>query len=405
MCNFRVDVRSLSRDTPSAMSSKTQDTGATRLFLFLMNITTTHSSTSTPPALGSRERPRASGTLGLQDAHLLGDVPHGFGAASLFRKRTPTDALLDEYGEMSGIVALERRDESLRGKVGHERRYMSAVRGRTRVKDLDAFTDMEAGESVTVAGLIMDHLDRIPKIGEEVKCAGVNLMISKATDRSIDEVLLFALEVIEGALDMILMLMVGVSLSLILSAFFSGTESGIYFVSKEKLRVLEAQGNRKAKRLLFMLASPGALVSPCWWATISPFRSAPIAPCATSPRRWDHPWITAEIMTTALFLPFFLFGEVLPKATYRLYGQEMMLGSVRIIQCFRWLFWPISATVGWVARRLEAAWGLNPETEASFDRDHMSKNIGLAHAGERSPTNSWNPSPRPCPPAISPWDA
>jgi CBS domain containing-hemolysin-like protein len=67
---------------------------------------------------------------------------------------------------------------------------MKAVSGRTRVRDLDGFWDVEVGESVTLAGLIMEHLDRIPKLGEEVEILGTHLMVSKATDRSIEEVLL-----------------------------------------------------------------------------------------------------------------------------------------------------------------------------------------------------------------------
>ncbi len=99
--------------------------------------------------------------------------------------------VVDEYGEMSGIVTWKDVMKCMRRRVGQEVRQKMVVHGRTKVKDLDGFWCEEVGESITLAGLIMDRLDRIPKIGEEVDVAGVKLMVSKATDRSIEEVLLF----------------------------------------------------------------------------------------------------------------------------------------------------------------------------------------------------------------------
>jgi magnesium and cobalt transporter len=98
--------------------------------------------------------------------------------------------VVDEYGEMSGIVTWNDVMKCMRRRVSGDRRAMKAVSGRTRVRDLDGFWDVEVGESVTLAGLIMEHLDRIPKLGEEVEILGTHLMVSKATDRSIEEVLL-----------------------------------------------------------------------------------------------------------------------------------------------------------------------------------------------------------------------
>ena len=57
------------------------------------------------------------------------------------------------------------------------------------------------------------------------------------------------------------MLLLGLLASLLLSAFFSGTESGFYFIKKERLHLLEAQGHRAARKLLDILRQPGPLVS------------------------------------------------------------------------------------------------------------------------------------------------
>lgn len=178
-------------------------------------------------------------------------------------------------------------------------------------------------------------------------------------------------------------MLIAVSLSLLLSAFFSGTESGFYFVRKERLRVLEAQAVMPAKVLVAMMEHPRALV-----CTMLVGNNLALQLGTESTVRyisdgdWNHPWLTAEVLTTLfLFFPFFLFGEVLPKTTYRIYGLELLLKTVPLIQLSRWLFWPIAAFVGWLSKLLERQCGVEMDGAPVFDRDYMSKNIGLAHAG------------------------
>ena len=184
-------------------------------------------------------------------------------------------------------------------------------------------------------------------------------------------------------------LLLGLLLSLLLSAFFSGTESGFYFIKKERLQVLEAQGHSAASRLLEILRQPGPLVSTMlignnfalqlgtdvsmdYFSTLGTFQS----------QEGVNPFWNAEVLTTlVLFLPFFIFGEVLPKATYRTYCEDLLLKTVPLIQFFRWMFWPFAALVGLVVNFLERKLGVIAEDDVKFDREHLSKNLGHAFAG------------------------
>ena len=60
---------------------------------------------------------------------------------------------------------------------------------------------------------------------------------------------------------MTILLLMGLLTSLVLSAFFSGSESGFYFISKDKLSLRAAQGEDKAERLLKLLSRPGEIIS------------------------------------------------------------------------------------------------------------------------------------------------
>jgi len=93
-----------------------------------------------------------------------------------------------------------------------------------------------------------------------------------------------------------------------------------------------------------------------------------------------------EVLTTlVLFLPFFVMGEVMPKATYRLYAEELLLRTDTLIQIFRIVFYPLTLGVKVIAKGLELLFGVSPVVEARFDRQHLSKNLGHAFSdGELS---------------------
>jgi putative hemolysin len=100
--------------------------------------------------------------------------------------------VVDEYGEMSGIVTWNDVMKCLKRRVScsesHKDRLFLTVSGRTKVKELDFFSGLDVGEAVTLSGLLSSHVGHIPIVGEEFDIEGVHLVVSKASTRSVIEV-------------------------------------------------------------------------------------------------------------------------------------------------------------------------------------------------------------------------
>jgi CBS domain containing-hemolysin-like protein len=106
---------------------------------------------------------------------------------------------VDEYGGMAGIATVEDLLEELVGEIHDEldieeesplRRIEAGVywvEGTMRLEDLNEALglDLEEGEYDTVAGLVLDRLERIPLPGERVREDGVALEVAAAEPQRI----------------------------------------------------------------------------------------------------------------------------------------------------------------------------------------------------------------------------
>ncbi len=114
--------------------------------------------------------------------------------------------VVDEYGGATGVVTIEDILEEVVGEIDDEydqgeRRSIRAEQGGTflvagraeveRINDTCGVELPEDEEYETIAGLILDLLERIPRAGEEVEVADVRLKVIAATPRSIERVRLF----------------------------------------------------------------------------------------------------------------------------------------------------------------------------------------------------------------------
>ncbi|MBF0198550.1 MAG: DUF21 domain-containing protein [Planctomycetes bacterium] len=172
-------------------------------------------------------------------------------------------------------------------------------------------------------------------------------------------------------------------LGLGLSAFFSGSESGLYFLSEQRLSVLSSQGKKGAAQLLKILKSPGEMIITMLIGNNIALQFSTFVTLIIWQRLGlDHPWLPAEVATTVvLFLPFFLFGEVIPKATYRLHPERILLRTYPLLNGVRVLFAPLSFLFNKMSRLLEHLFGADKEEDLVFDRQNLSHNLGHAYAG------------------------
>ncbi|MEX0722596.1 MAG: hemolysin family protein [Gracilimonas sp.] len=128
-----------------------------------------------------------------------------------FRQSNMSVAIvLDEYGGTAGMVTIEDLLEEVVGDIQDEydvedeiMKQLSentyVVSGNVEIEELcEKFQEielpLEPSQYDTVAGFIINHLGRIPKVNEEVMIAGKKFIISKATPSRIETVKLILIE-------------------------------------------------------------------------------------------------------------------------------------------------------------------------------------------------------------------
>jgi len=133
------------------------------------------------------------------------------GLLTEFRQSNMSVAIvLDEYGGTAGMVTIEDLLEEVVGDIQDEydvedeiMKKLSentyVVSGNVEIQELiDKFNEielpLEPSEYDTVAGFIINHLGRIPKVNEEVVIEGKKFIISKATPSRIETVKLIIIE-------------------------------------------------------------------------------------------------------------------------------------------------------------------------------------------------------------------
>ena len=109
--------------------------------------------------------------------------------------------VVDEYGGVSGLVTIEDVIEQIVGDIDDEfdveeddqnirkeAEHQYAVRGVTRLAEFNEYfgTELADGDFDTVAGLVMKALGRLPRRGEAVTLAGLELRVVRVDRRRID---------------------------------------------------------------------------------------------------------------------------------------------------------------------------------------------------------------------------
>ncbi|MBL8693686.1 MAG: HlyC/CorC family transporter [Planctomycetes bacterium] len=128
------------------------------------------------------------------------DTPIPDLVAALRRKRTRLALVTDEFGGFVGIVTLEDAAEVVLGEVLDEHDAPKAplpqdehgrfvVHGSTRVLELQEALDHEFQErAVTVGGLLMRHLGRLPEAHEKIPIDGVEFEVDSIAGTQVGRV-------------------------------------------------------------------------------------------------------------------------------------------------------------------------------------------------------------------------
>jgi magnesium and cobalt transporter len=107
---------------------------------------------------------------------------------------------VDEYSSVAGVITIEDVLEQIVGDIEDEHdideeadNLISLDNGDIRVKgitELEQFnetlgTQFEVEDIETVAGLVIQHLGRVPKMGELIEIDGVEFEVQRADPRQI----------------------------------------------------------------------------------------------------------------------------------------------------------------------------------------------------------------------------
>ena len=125
------------------------------------------------------------------------------------RKKVSMAIVLDEYGGTEGLVTMEDILEEIVGEIQDEHDleekpiqivddHTAIVNGPTHIHEVNDVLDLklpdESGDVDTVAGLIYQHLGRVPQQGETITVNGVELRVERTIGQRIAKVRVSRLE-------------------------------------------------------------------------------------------------------------------------------------------------------------------------------------------------------------------
>lgn len=118
-------------------------------------------------------------------------------------KKIQLAVVIDEYGGVAGLVTVEDLIEEIVGEIYDEKdikhpiiikkinKDTALVRGKARIDEINEQLNMRLKEKEsydTISGMIMDKLERIPKVGDSITTGRYEINVEKATKKRVLEV-------------------------------------------------------------------------------------------------------------------------------------------------------------------------------------------------------------------------
>lgn len=181
------------------------------------------------------------------------------------------------------------------------------------------------------------------------------------------------------------LVLIGFLVCLFLSGVFSGMETGIYSMERVRLEVMAAAGDRRAARLLALVARPAAAV--CTILVINnvvnylvAHFSGEVLARASGAAVSD---LELELVNTLCVVPvLFIFGELLPKDLFLRYPTRMVSLAQPLFEVAARLVWPIVFVLTRLLHRLGGAEG-DDRAGGLFHREALHRVLTVENEAER----------------------
>lgn len=145
---------------------------------------------------------------------------------------------------------------------------------------------------------------------------------------------------------------------ILISGYFSGSETGMMSVNRYKLRHLAQSGNKSAKRVAQMLERPDRLIGLILIGNnLVNIAASAIATIIGLRLYGDYGIAVATLVLTLVIL---IFAEVTPKTIAALHPERVAFPSSVVLNPLMKIFYPLVATVNFITNNMMKLMGINP---------------------------------------------
>lgn len=145
---------------------------------------------------------------------------------------------------------------------------------------------------------------------------------------------------------------------LVLSAYFSSSETGMMAINRYRLKHLEKEGNKGAKRVTQLLDRPDRLIGLILIGNNLVNNAAAIVAGIIAVRFFGDPGLA--IATVVLTLVMLVFAEVTPKTLAALHPEKVAFPSSLILNPLLKLLYPVVILVNYITNGLLALFKIDP---------------------------------------------
>ncbi|BFU60125.1 MULTISPECIES: HlyC/CorC family transporter [Rodentibacter] len=169
---------------------------------------------------------------------------------------------------------------------------------------------------------------------------------------------------------------------LILSAYFSGSETGLLSLNKYRLRFLSAQGNKGAKKAEKLLENPDTLLS--FILIFNNLVNISASAIATMIGMRLYGDAGVAIATGLLTFIMLVFSEIFPKTVAAMHPEKVSLFSSHILAILLKVFYPVVWLMNIFTKSLMRLVGLKPDMQKQVISREELRSI-VTEAGEATP--------------------